>query len=288
MTVRAPAAADGDDHDLAGEARIGQRHRLAIDVREGELERFRAWCERGFRGVAGECRRRIAHSLEALVSPAAAAELATQAAAVVEPGDIQERAATVEARQHQHVAANLAGEIPVVATGAQHRAGHFAAPLFELRHGSALHPAVGAGEGQRPAAGKVLGLFAARRKEPPGLVALGDEAHLGDPAARAHEGDVADEPAVLERRSESMRIGRHLHLDARAIDAHLVDANALGAIDEPGDVVVTLPADLEAEGQVAARHRQHGAPGAVDVRGRLAGRERQEASECSMAPATRP
>ncbi len=52
MAVRAPASADGDDHDLTLKTRVGVRHDLAVNVRERKPERL-GWIDdaREARGI---------------------------------------------------------------------------------------------------------------------------------------------------------------------------------------------------------------------------------------------
>src|SRR5688572_13405971 len=279
VAVRAPAAADRDQHDLAGMALVRVALRLAVEVGEGELEAIDAGLEGRARGRVVELRRRVAAAAERFLRTAAGELLAGEDAVAAEAREVEIRRAAVEARQEQRIAARFPGDVAVVAALAQHRARHHVALLHELGDTRAL-AAVRVAERQCPASREVERRGVGLRKEAPGLAGHGDEPKLADDAARSQDVEEALEAPVPERRLDPVLVARHPDRELAVLETRVRRAHPFRSVDQVGDESVVLAPELEPEGQVAAVGRSHRAIQAERrfVR-RGAGREQHEHGE---------
>ena len=264
MAVRAPAAGERDHHDLALEELVAQRDVDAAEIREAEVEAV-AGDELGRLVGIAERSVVVAARGEAVLEGVARPELADERAVLGQRRVVQEHMATVELREPQLAAPQLAGEEAMVAGRRQEGAGDEATGLLQLADRRSVLSAVR--EGHRPTAGHIRRAGFRRtvraRAEPERIAVARAEGDRLVLAFGFHHQQRARERVALELRVDAVVEARHAQRDGIVVHRDLVDAGAVRAVDEVGDAAALLVLELDAEGQFAARHLQHGAPYAV-------------------------
>ena len=277
VAVRAPAALERHEHDLAAELRIARGNRTAVQVLERELEAgLRVSQARGDR-LDGRVRTPLRD--EAAAAFAVAPRLADQATLVIEPGLVEHGGAAVESRQPQRLVAYFPRQVALVGGREDDGARDLIEPLRQFHDASRTLACALGGERRVPPT-RDVGVVAERfLVEAPGLAERGLERQLETAAFRVHQRNGAFEPATGDRRGQRRLVARHPRRQAAGSRLDFGDTHAFLAVDQVEDRTGLLARDVEPERQrPAARHGQHGpiAPRLQVLAGRLAaGAERQ-------------